>query len=214
MPFRLIIADDHKMFLDGLLSILQTEESYEVVFSARDGKHLLTFLENNPEAEVDLLISDITMKELDGITLNKKVKEGYPGIKTLIISMHQDAGRIQKLIDNDVDGYLPKDSEKKELLRAIKTILSGEKYFAASVKETYLNSVMHKKSDDSLVELTDREKDVLRLIAQEYTTQEIATKLFLSKHTVESYRKNLLSKLNVRNLAGLTKYAIRQGLVH
>ena len=126
--------------------------------------------------------------------------------------MHIDVAMIDSLIKEDVDGYIPKNAEKEELLKAIDTILSGGKYFSNSIKEAYTASVF-KKEKETLVALTEREKEVLKLIALENTTQEIADKLFLSKHTIESYRKNLLSKLSVRNIAGLTKYAIKLGLI-
>ena len=126
--------------------------------------------------------------------------------------MLHDTTTVQTLTQDNVDGYVPKNAEKEELLTAIETILNGDKYFSQSIKEVYLKGMFSKeeKLEDTL---SKREKEVLKLIAQEFTTQEIADQLFLSKHTIESYRKNLISKLEVRNLAGLTKYAIKLGLL-
>ncbi|WP_299901246.1 response regulator transcription factor [uncultured Aquimarina sp.] len=208
MKYNLIIADDHKMFLDGLLSILNSENDYNILLTAKNGKHIAKYVEINPDEKIDLIITDITMPEMDGIALNKIVKERNRNIKTLVVSMHNNPDMIDTLIEHDVDGYVPKNAEKEELLKAIQTILSGEKYFSREIKDIYMENKFSKKKDEE-VKLTQREIDVITLIAQEFTTQEIADKLFLSKHTIESYRKNLIAKLNVRNLAGLTKYALK-----
>ncbi|AXT58399.1 response regulator transcription factor [Aquimarina sp. MMG015] len=212
MKYNLIIADDHKMFLDGLLSILNSENDYNILLTAKNGKHIAKYLEINPDEKIDLIITDITMPEMDGIALNKIVKERSSTIKTLVVSMHNNPDMIDNLIEHDVDGYVPKNAEKEELLKAIQTILSGEKYFSREIKDIYMENKFSKKKDEE-IKLTQREIDVITLIAQEFTTQEIADKLFLSKHTIESYRKNLIAKLNVRNLAGLTKYAIKMNYV-
>ncbi|AXT50873.1 DNA-binding response regulator [Aquimarina sp. BL5] len=208
MKYNLIIADDHKMFLDGLLSILNSEKDYNILLTAKNGKHIAKYLEINPDEKIDLIITDITMPEMDGIALNKIVKQRKSNIKTLVVSMHNNPDMIDNLIEHDVDGYVPKNAEKEELLKAIQTILKGEKYFSREIKDIYMENKFSKKKDEE-VKLTQREVDVITLIAQEFTTQEIADKLFLSKHTIESYRKNLIAKLNVRNLAGLTKYALK-----
>ena len=212
MKYNIIIADDHKMFLDGVLSILAPREEYHILLTANSGKNVIKYVTINPTKKIDLIITDISMPEVDGITLNNSVKQTNPNIKVLVVSMHMDTAMIDALIKNDVDGYVPKNAEKEELLTAIETILKGEKYFSNSIKEAYMKSVFTKEKE-TLQALTEREKEVLKLIALEHTTQEIADQLFLSKHTIESYRKNLISKLNVRNLAGLTKYAIKLGLV-
>ncbi len=212
MKYNFIIADDHKMFLDGLQSILSSENNYHILLTANSGKNVLKYVKINSTSKIDLIITDISMPEMDGITLNKEVKKINPNIKVLVVSMHIDTTMIDTLIKNDVDGYLHKNTEKNELLKAISTILKGEKYFSQSIKEAYTNSVFTKQKE-SIQSLTKREKDVLKLIALEHTSQEIADILFLSKHTIESYRKNLIVKLNVRNLAGLTKYAIKLGLI-
>lgn len=208
MKYNLIIADDHKMFLDGLLSILNAEKDYNILITAKDGKHIIKYLEINPQEKIDLIITDISMPDIDGITLNKMVKERKNSIKTLVVSMHKEADMIDQLIENEVDGYVPKNAEKEELLKAIQSILKGEKYFSKEIRDVYTENKFSKKKHQD-VKLTQREIDVITLIAKEYTTQEIADELFLSKHTIESYRKNLIAKLNVRNLAGLTRYALK-----
>jgi len=212
MDYNLIIADDHKMFIDGLLSILKDAPEFSVTTTAKNGAQVLKYLDINGVDDLHLLVTDLTMPEIDGIELNKIVKEKYPTLKTLVVSMHIDGGMIDKLIRNNVDGYVPKNAEKEELLSAMRTIVGGEKYFSSEVKRAYTDAMFENKKQEE-INLTDREKEVLKLIAEENTTQEIADTLFLSKHTIESYRKNLISKLQVKNLAGLTKQAINMGLL-
>ncbi len=211
--YKLIIADDHKMFLDGLMSILKGKSDYEIILTANSGKNVAKYLDiNNKTEPVDLVITDVNMPELNGIELNQHIKAHHKNVKTLVVSMLHDATTVQTLTKDNVDGYVPKNAEKEELLRAIETILKGEKYFSQSIKDVYLKGMF--SNEESLIQsLSKREKEVLKLIAEEFTTQEIAEQLFLSKHTIESYRKNLISKLEVRNLAGLTKYAIKIGLL-
>ncbi|MBU2948940.1 response regulator [Zobellia uliginosa] len=212
MKYNLIIADDHKMFIDGLLSILNDAPEFSVSTTAKNGAQVIKYLDINGANELHLLITDLSMPEMDGIDLNRIVKEKYPTLKTLVVSMHIDGGMIEKLIQNNVDGYVPKNAEKEELLTAMRTIVNGKKYFSQEIKRAYTDAMFENKKQEE-IHLTDREKEVLKLIADEYTTQEIADELFLSKHTIESYRKNLISKLQVKNLAGLTKHAIKIGLL-
>lgn len=212
MSPSIIIVDDHKMFLEGLLGILQREKNFNILFTANTGTNLIKYLEINDPKTVQLVVTDISMPEMDGIELNQHIKKKCPTVKVLVVSMHHDPVKISTLINDKVDGYVPKNAEKEELLLAINTILGGKKYFSESIKKVYSNSIFNEGSA-VVAPLTKREKEVLKLIAQEFTTQEIADQLFLSKHTVESYRKNLIAKLNVRNLAGLTKQAIKMGLV-
>ncbi|QWX84253.1 response regulator transcription factor [Cellulophaga sp. HaHaR_3_176] len=212
MNYNLIIADDHKMFIDGLISILHEAPEFSITLTAKNGAQVEKYLAINGADDIHLLITDLTMPEMDGIELNKIVKEKYPALKTLVVSMHIDGGMIDKLIRNNVDGYVPKNAEKEELLTAIRSIVGGEKYFSSEIKKAYTDAMFENKKSEE-INLTDREIEVLKLIAEENTTQEIADKLFLSKHTIESYRKNLISKLSVKNLAGLTKHAIKMGLL-
>ncbi|NHF60869.1 response regulator transcription factor [Flavobacteriaceae bacterium TP-CH-4] len=212
MKYNLIIADDHKMFIDGLISILRDAPEFNIALTAKNGAQVIKYLDINGTDNLHLLITDLTMPEMDGIELNRIVKEKFAALKTLVVSMHIDGGMIDKLIRNNLDGYVPKNAEKEELLTAIRTIVKGEKYFANEIKQAYTEAMFENRKREE-ISLTEREIEVLTLIAEEYTTQEIADKLFLSKHTIESYRKNLISKLQVKNLAGLTKHAIKMGLL-
>jgi len=212
MKYKLIIADDHQMFIDGLMSILKDAPEFDVITTFKNGAQVIKYLDINGADDLHLLVTDLTMPEIDGIKLNSIIKEKYLTLKTLVVSMHIDGGMIDTLIRNNVDGYVPKNAEKEELLEAIRTIVKGEKYFSTEIKRAYTDAMFENKKQAE-ISLTDREKEVLKLIAEENTTQEIADTLFLSKHTIESYRKNLISKLQVKNLAGLTKHAIKMGLL-
>lgn len=213
MKHNIILADDHKLFLEGLVRLINKEDNLHVLHYAHTGKLIKNYIDNHKGETIDMVITDISMPDMDGIALNNHIKESRPEIKTLVVSMHTDNNMIDALIQNDVDGFLSKNADSDEFIKAIQVILKGEKYFSEAVKQAYLNSVFNKEKE-TIESLTTRERDVLKLIAEEYTTQEIADKLFLSKHTVESYRKNLILKLKVRNLAGLTKYAIKLGLLN
>lgn len=212
MKYNIIIVDDHKMFLDGVISILENQKDLNIVLTSKDPKQVLKYLEINNTERIDLIITDINMPEISGQELIKTIQTYNRTIKTLVISMVYTPDLIQELIENNIDGFVPKNAQKEELLKSIRTILKGEKYFSKEIKDIYLEGQFLKKKDKE-VQLTQREIDVITLIAQEYTTNEIAKKLFLSKHTIESYRKNIIAKLNVRNIAGLTKYAIKKNYV-
>ncbi len=206
---RIFLVDDHKMFLDGLESLLENVDDLVIVGKAENGKEALEKI----EASVDIVLMDISMPEIDGIELNRLIKIKYPQIHTIAISMHNEAKIIEKLIKCGINGYLLKNAEKEELLLAIHTVINGGNYFTEEVKKTYQNSLFERESKKGQTpELSKRELEVLKEIIAEHTTKEIAEKLFISQHTVESHRKNMLSKLGARNTAGLVKYAIENEL--
>lgn len=210
MKRNIIIIDDHKMFLDGLVSICEAEPHLDVILATSNPKAVLPFIEGS--TEVHIVISDISMPEMDGIELNKAIKKRYPQIKTLIVSMHNNPKKFDALRKSGIDGYLQKNAPKAELLSTINKLLDGGTYFAEEVVNHYKSSMFTtQKAKDEQLSL--REEEVLTLIAKEYTTQEIADQLYISKHTVETYRKNLMLKLDAKNLAGLTKHAVYLGLV-
>ncbi|KAF2339729.1 response regulator transcription factor [Flavobacterium nitrogenifigens] len=208
---KLLIADDHTMFLQGIISLLEQEQNITIVGKAINGIEALKIVKNT---DVDFIILDITMPEMDGIQLSKILKKNHPNIKILIVSTHSNVMIISRLIRIGVNGYLLKNAEKEDLLKAINTIASGENYFAEELQEKhFINSTKIEKQISNLTELSSREKEILILIAQEYNTAEIAEKTFISLNTVNTHRRNLLSKLNAKNTAGLVKYAVENGLV-
>lgn len=208
---NLLIADDHTMFLQGIMSLLEQEPNICVVDTAVNGIEALEIIK---KGNVDFIILDISMPEMDGIELSKILKKEHPNVKILIVSTHSNVMIISRLIRIGVNGYLLKNAEKSELLKAINTIASGENYFAEELEEKHLsNSSKIEKQVSNLTELSSREKEILVLIAHEYNTAEIAEKTFISLNTVNTHRRNLLSKLNAKNTAGLVKYAVENGLV-
>ena len=210
-PVNLLIADDHTMFLQGITALLQQEPNITVIDKAINGIEALEIVK---KGVVDFVILDISMPEMDGIELSKILKKQYPNVKILIVSTHSNVMVISRLIRIGVNGYLLKNAEKEELLKAINTIASGENYFAEELEEKHLsNSSRIEKQVSNLTELSSREKEILVLIAHEYNTAEIAEKTFISLNTVNTHRRNLLSKLNAKNTAGLVKYAVENGLV-
>ncbi|WP_433765687.1 response regulator transcription factor [Flavobacterium ginsenosidimutans] len=208
---NLLIADDHIMFLQGIISLLEQESNIIIVDKAINGIEALKIIKRGT---VNFIILDISMPEMDGIELSKILRKQYPNIKILIVSTHSNVMIVSRLIRIGVNGYLLKNAEKEELLKAINSIANGENYFAEDLEEKHLmNSLKIEKHASNLADLSSREKEILILIAHEYNTAEIAEKTFISLNTVNTHRRNLLSKLNAKNTAGLVKYAVENGLV-
>jgi DNA-binding NarL/FixJ family response regulator len=208
---KIIIADDHTMFLQGIVSLLESETNIIILGKAENGKAIFKIMEN---VIPDIILLDISMPEMDGIEVTKIIKQKYPSIKILIVSTHSNIQMIAKLIRMGVDGYLLKNAEKQELLHAIQIIQNGDTYFCKEVAEKNDDNNSKIKSETlQITELSCREKEILVLIAQEFTGNEIAEKTNISLNTVNTHRRNLLSKINVKNTAGLVKYAIEYGLL-
>lgn len=208
---NLLIADDHTMFLEGIVSLLGQESDINIIGKAHNGIEALDIIKTT---SVDLVILDISMPEMDGIELTKILKKKYPEIKILVVSTHSNVNIISRLIRIGVNGYLLKNAEKSELLEAIHSIMEGNNYFSEETEDKYICKQLRiEKQVLNLTELSSREKEILVLIANEYNTAEIAEKTFISLNTVNTHRRNLLSKLNAKNTAGLVKYAVENGLV-
>lgn len=209
---KIIIVDDHKIFLDGLRTVLEGAEQLEVLGEAQNYEELTKLLS---VSKPDVLLLDINMPGKDGIEITKLLKEKDKSIKILLLTMHNETGIIQKGLEAGIDGYVLKNTDRYELIAAIEAIMDGESYYSEKVTKTIMEGLkpQGQGSYANAIKLTRREIDVMKLIAEEFTTTEIADKLTISQHTVESHRKNLLSKLNVRNTAGLVRYAVKNGLV-
>lgn len=210
---KIIIADDHQLFIEGVHSLINSMKGIEIIKEVNNGQLLIDILEHT---KCDLILMDVNMPMLDGIEATKQIKKTHPEIKILMLTMFSSKDYIEKLLRAGADGYLLKNTDVVELKEAIETLMKGDSYFSKEVTERIMEGLQKKKHEEKtkyLIELTEREIDVLKLIAQEFTTAEIAEKLYISTHTVETHRKNLISKLNVRNIAGLVKYAIQNGLV-
>ena len=210
---NVLIVDDHQMFLDGVTTILNELPEVNVVGAFENGSDALSFIKNR---QVDLLVSDICMPEIDGRKLCKMVKEVSPETKTLIVSMYEDVYHITEMLRQGIYGYLPKNAGKQELITAVRTIGGGETFYSDRVKDTVIKSMsgqFDKNKKPLGSKLTKREIEVIRLIATEHTSVQIAEKLFISLNTAETHRKNIFRKANVKNMAGLIRYAIKNGII-
>ncbi|MCR9249423.1 MAG: response regulator transcription factor [bacterium] len=210
---NLVIADDHKIFREGVSELLNKEDLISVVDDVGSKEELMECLESN---NIDLIMMDIDMGESNGIDLTSVITQDFPEIKVLALSMHGEKNYIMKMLEAGATGYILKNAGKDEMLSAIKTVAKGDTYFSNQVSSKILQHLTNpgsskKKSDG--IPLTEREIEVLRLIADEYSNPEIAEKLFISIRTVDTHRRNLLDKLGVKNTAGLVKYAITKGLL-
>ncbi len=207
---NVFIVDDHQVVLDGLTSILSRYEEINLVGQAMNGLDALSFLNKN---KVDVAIIDINLPGMDGVDLCKAIKKEHPDYKVLALTTHHQVSFITRIMKCGASGYLLKNTSSEELIEAIKTANAGEQYLSKEVQATLISSSFGKKEESFIPMLTRREKEVLKLIIDEFTTKEIAEKLFISAATVETHRLHLLNKMGARNTAGLVKTAIQKGLV-
>ena len=205
---RVFIVDDHPVVIEGIQSLLQNERGIEWAGHAMTAASCLGFFVNNT---ADVVLMDISMPAMDGIELCKVMKEKYPGVFILGLSTFNQGLYIKKMMENGASGYILKNSSKDELLKAIETVNKGGIFFSGEAGEALKE--YQKSAKSQLPELTRREKEILGLIAEGYTNPQIAEKLFLSSFTVDSHRKNLLAKLDVKNTATLIRLAVERKLI-
>ncbi len=205
---RLVIVDDHQLIIDGIRALLRDEESIQIVGEASNGKKAIEVIDL---LETDVVLLDIDMPVMDGIETSKILHQKYPKLAIIILSMHAEKGLIKNLVEIGVKGYLLKNSSRAEILKALNEVMEGNSYFSPEVTLSLLNKSTENGSRQSEINLTDREEEVLRLIASGFTNKEIGEKLFISHRTVDTHRTNLMKKLDVNNLAGLVSYAIKNG---
>lgn len=204
MVIKVFIVDDHYMVIEGVKSLLQNETNISCVGHAGSSESCLAFLKHH---EPDVILMDINLGEESGIELCEIVRKTYPNIKILGLSTFNQQSFIQKIIDKGASGYVLKNATRKELTDAIFMVMAGRTYLSTEASQVL------RKSDDSNILLTRREKEVLELIADGLTNNEIATKLFVSVTTIDTHRKNLLAKFQAKNIASLVKTAIQQNLI-
>lgn len=208
-----IIADDHKVFRQGLRYALNSDSALKCTGEAENGIQLLQLLGS---ITPDVVLLDMKMPEMDGMEATKAIKEKHPATKIIVLTMYDDENFVLHMLDMGVNGYLIKNAEPEEIIRAIYTVHENDYYFNDMVSKLMLKTIVKKKQlqqrTKDNVRLNDKEKDILRLICSEHTNAEIAEKVFLSQRTVEGIRSSLLEKIGVRNTAGLVVYAVKNGI--
>ncbi|MEI2739962.1 MAG: response regulator transcription factor [Chitinophagaceae bacterium] len=211
---RIAIADDYKIFREGLKVGLSSDENLEVIMEADNGEELLTALETTSP---DVIIMDLKMPIMDGMEATKAVRKKYPSIKVLVVTMYDDDKFIIHLMENGANGYLLKNTEPDEIRKSIYAVHENGYYFNDVVNKALLKKLVLKNnlkpSFNQNVELTERELEVLKLICEEKTAAEIAKEIFLSPRSVEGIRQRLIEKIGVRNTAGLVMFAVKNSMV-
>ena len=207
-PIKILLVDDHQMMIDGLKALLLHENNIIIAGEANNGKEALNLLQTT---SIDVIITDINMPKFSGIELTVEVKEKHPETKVLALSMHQDSDYISEVLEAGASGYILKNTGKKELLEAINRIANNFTYLSPEVEETILQQAFkqQKAQDQKIVVLTNREQEILKLIAEEFSNQQIAEKLFISERTVETHRKNIFRKTKTKSIVGLIQYSIK-----
>jgi DNA-binding NarL/FixJ family response regulator len=207
----LAIIDDHQVVVDGLKAMLAGSNDLEVVFTTTSAEELIKFVKTNP---VDVILMDIQMPGMSGIDLCKAViKENY-SCKVIAFSSFDDTFYVHSIVRNGASGYILKNAPKEVVEKAVRTVAEGGEFIDDNIKKQLLQEAASgQKRPVNEIPLTKREKEILKLVVDEHTNQEIADKLFISLRTVESHRLNLTQKLGVKNAAGLIKEAIKRGLV-
>ncbi|MBD0254650.1 MAG: response regulator transcription factor [Cytophagales bacterium] len=217
LPIRVAIADDHQLFIDGLQEVIARMEGVEVVHTAGNGAELLEGLATHP---CDLAVVDIHMPVADGLQTTRLLRGRYPHTKVLILTMNNEISLIKHVLEAGALGYVLKTSGKEDLERAIRRVAAGLTFFseavAAELARQYMPegaSAVQFPKEDAKTPLTEREREIVALIAREYSSAEIANLLFISPATVDTHRKNIQHKLGVKNIVGVLKYAFRAGLM-
>lgn len=214
LKHRVILADDHKLFIEGIAGMLSSVEEIEIAGKAHTGKDaLLMTLDKRP----DLVILDITMPDMYGIEVTRKIKAKFPDVRILILSMHLDLRMIIEVLQAGADAYILKDSEPSELITAVKNVLEGKMYLSSKVIKLLVKDYISKHSVpvslEQLKDLSARERQVLRRISESKSMKEIAEELHITRSTVDTHKANLMRKLRCDNTNELIRFAMREGIV-
>lgn len=210
--FKIILTDDHQIVLDGLSAILSEYPEYEVIGQAGNGMDAIKLV---GALKPDLIILDIDMPLMNGLVAAKEIKAKYTDTRIIILSLHQDSSVIRKLIQIGIDGYLLKSADSKEMITAIEMVRKGRPYFSGEVTMKLSQKVINPSNDSSIKmsSLTQRELEILKAIAEGFSSREIGEQLHISARTVDTHRTNMMKKLGVTKVIGLLRWAIKWGLV-
>ncbi|HTN45453.1 MAG TPA: response regulator transcription factor [Flavipsychrobacter sp.] len=209
--YNILIADDHQLVIDGIKSLMANEDRYRIRHEATDGQQAMNILTISGET-IDILLLDVSMPLLTGIEVCKMAKLQRPDIKVLLLSMYHNTSVIREALKAEADGYVLKNTGKEELIMALDKITNGGTFFSQDIMPI-LSQLVRKNftAQEKEHTLTEREKEILGLIVQEFTSEEIGEKLFISKKTVEKHRSNILEKTGCKSTIGLVKYAFENG---
>lgn len=206
---KLVIADDHELFRNGLKELLKKYSDIDVVDCVADGKEFIDVLKNNPT--LDIVLLDITMPNMDGFEVLNEIKSLNKSVKPIIISMHDEGNYIAKCAKNGAYSYLLKNTDQDELIKTIRIVSDGKKYFNPKISEKMINYMSEQTVSKNI--LSKKEQEVLELLSKGLTTKEIALQLFVSSRTIETHRANIIKKLEVKNTAELIKKATKLNLI-
>ncbi|MEP5613959.1 MAG: response regulator transcription factor [Cyclobacteriaceae bacterium] len=204
---KIFLTDDHAILLSGLAKILSAEDDFEVVGTATTARE--TF-EKLTRVSPDLLITDYNLPDEDGLAIVRKVKQKYPNLKIMVLSMHDEAHLVQEILKEGINGYLLKKDSQDELINAVRSVRDDKIYLSSDINSLLIKG-LNGANDQKL--LTDREREILKLISNEYTNKQMADELFISERTIETHRKNIFRKTGTNNLVGLIKYAYANNLI-
>lgn len=208
---KLLLVDDHKVVRTGLRLVFENEKNIEIVADVGNGeKALLEVRKHHP----DVVISDISMPEMNGIELTERIIADFPNTSVLILSMHNDEEYIIDALEAGAMGYIPKDSDETEIVSAVENLSNGKMYYSSSISDVFARKLIKKKGREvEEKKMTAREMEVIELIVNGYSNKEIATELTVSKRTIDNHRSNLMRKLKARNTADIVRIAIIKELV-
>jgi DNA-binding NarL/FixJ family response regulator len=211
------IADDHQILIDGIIAVLNFEENIDVVGYSLNGQEVLDWFEKN---DADVLILDINMPELDGIEVLKVLETKSIKPKIIVLSSYDDVKLVKEVLQIGAQGFVPKKSAGEHIVNAINKVANDEQYYTDDIKEKMMQALLNRPVKDKgsqdgvlITSLTKREKEILKFVAQQYSTREIAEELHISESTVETHRKNLMKKLKVKNSVGLAIFALKNEVI-
>lgn len=214
-PVRILLADDHNILRDGMRLLLERQPGFSVVGEAADGREIVALTEAHAP---DVVVMDIAMPHMNGLEATRRIVEKFPKTGVVILSMHYDESYVIRSLKAGARAYLLKDAMKADLIAAIRAVAEGRSFFSPRIsrilQEDYVEALGRKGSDDSYDLLTEREREILQLVAEGQTNKEIASALNVSPYTVDTHRTHILEKLNLHSVPEVILYAVRKGIIH
>ncbi|MFW5706341.1 MAG: response regulator [Bacteroidota bacterium] len=212
---KVLVIDDHQLIIDGIQSVLEGEKDVLFFAGANNIDKALAYLQHD---HVDVVLTDINLPGKSGIEITREIKQNFPHVKVIALTMHEDIRMVRKMVEAGASGFLLKRSNMNDVLDAIRIVADDGKYLDRDVQALMMENIGKDKKDDQdkkpvEIKLTRRELEILSLVAREYSNEQIGKKLFISERTVETHRRNIFSKTKTKSVIGLIKYAIREGLV-